>query len=65
MEVQPVSQFMTVAEAASALHVGAQTVRAWIRDGRLPAIKVGNKVWHVPTEATHRSWSEHPGGREP
>lgn len=33
--------YLTVAEAADALHVAQSTIRRWIREGRLPAYRIG------------------------
>jgi len=36
--------FLTVAEVAATLKLNQQTVRNWIDDGRLPALRVGRRV---------------------
>jgi excisionase family DNA binding protein len=36
-----VSTFLTTSEAASCLGVTTQAVRLWIKDGHLPAVRVG------------------------
>ena len=40
------SEFVTVSQIAKRLSMSPQTIRAWIEDGMLPAIRV-RKVWRV------------------
>ncbi len=42
--------FLTVKEAASLLGVSTRTVYGWIRDGRIPSVRLGPKLLRVPTE---------------
>jgi excisionase family DNA binding protein len=42
---------MTVQEAAEALAMTPATVRAWIRQGRLPAVRVGPRELRIPRTA--------------
>ena len=42
--------YRTAAEAASELGVSLRTVRRWVADGRLPAIRVGRSV-RIPHDA--------------
>ncbi len=35
---------LTVLEIAMTLRLTAQTVRAWVKDGRLPALKLGRRL---------------------
>lgn len=42
-------EFLTVEEIASTLKVSVQTVRNWIKTGKLPALKVGRQ-WRVRKE---------------
>jgi excisionase family DNA binding protein len=37
-------QFITIAEAAVRLGVSEKTVRRWIRDGKLPAVRMGSQI---------------------
>jgi excisionase family DNA binding protein len=37
-------EFLTVAEVAAVLKLNQQTVRNWIDQGRLPALRVGRRV---------------------
>lgn len=37
-------EFLTVAEVADLLKLNPQTVRNWIEQGRLPAVRVGRRV---------------------
>lgn len=46
--------YRTAAEAASELGVSLRTVRRWVADGRLPAIRVGRSV-RIPTDAYRRA----------
>jgi len=36
-------EFLTVAEVAAILKLNQQTVRNWITDGKLPAVRVGER----------------------
>jgi excisionase family DNA binding protein len=36
-------EFLTVAEVAEILKLNQQTVRNWITDGKLPAVRVGQR----------------------
>ncbi|MGH2533598.1 MAG: helix-turn-helix domain-containing protein [Thermomicrobiales bacterium] len=38
-----VDDFLTVAEAADQLHVAPSTIRRWIREGDLPAYRIGKR----------------------
>jgi excisionase family DNA binding protein len=40
----PVDSFLTVAEVAEMLKLNQQTVRNWIDQGSLPAVRVGRRV---------------------
>ena len=39
-------EFLTVPEAAQLLRIGERTAYKLVRDGRLPAVKVGNQ-WRI------------------
>src|SRR5437660_8451797 len=41
---EPEDSFLTVAEVAGILKVNQQTVRNWIDQGSLPALRVGRRV---------------------
>jgi excisionase family DNA binding protein len=41
---EPEESFLTVAEVASILKLNQQTVRNWIDQGSLPALRVGRRV---------------------
>jgi excisionase family DNA binding protein len=41
---EPEEEFLTVAEVAETLKLNQQTVRNWIDQGSLPALKVGRRV---------------------
>lgn len=40
-------ELLTVEEAAERLKMNPQTVRRWIRQGLLPAAKIGRKEWRI------------------
>jgi excisionase family DNA binding protein len=42
--VEPEDSFLTVAEVAEMLKLNQQTVRNWIDQGSLPALRVGRRV---------------------
>jgi excisionase family DNA binding protein len=42
--VEPDESFLTVAEVAAMLKLNQQTVRNWIDQGSLPALRVGRRV---------------------
>jgi excisionase family DNA binding protein len=47
-------RLLTVNEAAAALSLNVQTVRAWLRSGRLRGLRTGdgkNARWRVPESA--------------
>jgi excisionase family DNA binding protein len=44
------NDYLTTAEVAAWLKVSVFTVRRWIKQGDLPARKVGRE-WHIPREA--------------
>ena len=37
-------RLLTIDEVADFLHINPMTVYAWVRDGKIPAFKIG-KVW--------------------
>lgn len=41
--------FLTPQEVSDLLHVSVQTVRRWIKDEKLPAYKVGPRMWRIRT----------------
>lgn len=53
--------FLTVAEVAVELGKSEQTVRQWIREGRLPAITVGLRGYRVSGSDLERMISYSPG----
>lgn len=46
MDEKP-DRLLSVAQVAERLNAKPATVRLWIREGRLPAIKVGPRLWRV------------------
>ena len=56
-------EFMTVAEAAKMLRIGERTAYDLVRQGRLPAIKVGNQ-WRIEKQA-FEEWLAAGGDRGP
>jgi excisionase family DNA binding protein len=47
------SQFLETDEVSAELHVSAEVVRQWIRQGKIPAVRIG-KRWLVRREAFER-----------
>lgn len=58
------SEFFTVEELAEKLKVSEQTIRLWIREGRLEAYKFG-RAHRVPAEALQRFLEQSKQHREP
>lgn len=50
-------KFYTAEELADYLKVSAQTVRAWIREGKLKAVKFG-RSWRIADHEVQRIVSE-------
>jgi len=63
MEQRP---FMTPQDVSEVLQVSVYTVRRWIKEGTLPAYKVG-RLWRIET-VDFEQWLDqqkhHDGGRE-
>jgi excisionase family DNA binding protein len=55
---------MTVAEVAIACGVTERTVRRWLRDGRLPALRVGGRI-RIPDHAVHELSAPYGSDRGP
>jgi excisionase family DNA binding protein len=60
----PVMTDMTVAEVATACGVTERTVRRWLRDGRLPALRVGGRI-RIPEHALRELTAPYGSDREP
>ena len=54
-------EFMTVAEAAALLRIGERTAYTLVREGRIPAVKVGNQ-WRIE-KTTFEAWLAKGGDR--
>jgi excisionase family DNA binding protein len=52
--VDPFGRFLTPAEAADRLRVSTTTVLRWIHDGRLPAIRVSDRIVRIPIGSFER-----------
>lgn len=44
---------MTLREASKVLGVKVRTLRLYIRDGRLRAVKGSDNAWHIPEEIVY------------
>ena len=55
-------EFLTVVEAAELLRIAERTAYKLVRDGRLPAVKVGNQ-WRIERRALE-AWIAKGGDRE-
>jgi excisionase family DNA binding protein len=55
-EEQP-QLFYTAEEVARLIRVSEQTIRAWIRDGKLPARRFGRN-WRIPSADVQRILAE-------
>jgi excisionase family DNA binding protein len=42
---------LTVRQVAAVLNVHGETVRQWLRSGKLRGVKIGHRSWRVPEEA--------------
>ena len=52
--VLPLTEFLTKRELAALLKVTVRTLETWLREGRLPFIKVSKSVrFHWPTVLAH------------
>ena len=38
-------------EAAELLGINPNTIRAWLRDGRLKGVKLGGRIWRISEES--------------
>lgn len=54
----PERPFLTPQEVSHLLHVSVQTVRRWIKDEKLPAYKVGPRMWRISV-ADLDEWLQH------
>jgi len=52
---------LTCEEVACRLGVHVSTVRAWIRDGRVPAYRLGQRFTRIDWNAVLAALSEQPG----
>ena len=48
---------MTIREAAAYLRVHDMTVYRWIREGRIPAFKIGTWLWRINRETLDNTFS--------
>lgn len=55
---------MTVAQVATICGVTERTVRRWLRDGRLPALRVGGRI-RIPEHALREMAAPYGSGLEP
>jgi excisionase family DNA binding protein len=54
-------ELLTVSQAAEALSASSQSIRNWIRAGRLAGVRVGNRFL-IPRPEVDRMLGEVPGG---
>jgi len=57
----PLDQLLTPEQAAKALAVSPRTVKQWLRDGKLPGVKLAGKVWRVKAsdlQAFIKKWEQ-------
>ena len=40
-------RYLSIQQVAQRLNIGQAAVRDWVRTGRLPATKIGTRVWRV------------------
>ncbi len=57
--IDPYGRFLTPAEVAERMRVSTTTVLRWVHDGRLPAIRVSDRVYRIPV----RSFEQFLAGR--
>lgn len=56
---------LTVSQVAEVLQVHETTVKRWLRDGRLPGLKLGDRGdWRIRREALRRFLQDREGGGE-
>ena len=48
------AELLTIGEAALRLKVNPQTLRRWIRQGLVPAFKIGRKEWRIREDDLER-----------
>lgn len=46
--------FMTIVEASKVFSRKVRTVRQWVTDGKLKAVKFNNFIWLIPYEEIER-----------
>lgn len=54
-------RLLTMSEAATALKLNPQTVRRWLREGRLRGVRTGEgtgTIWRVPESALQSAFQE-------
>ncbi|TET51042.1 MAG: DNA-binding protein [Anaerolineales bacterium] len=65
--VRPEEQLMTTQDVAARLKVSTQTVRRWIKEHnperKLPAIRVGPRMWRVSPSELERWLQQRSTGR--
>lgn len=52
----------TVKEVANKLNVQEQTIRKWIKDGRLPAVKLNGTTIRIPEDDFHNFYLKNKSG---
>lgn len=58
------SAYLTVAKISEMTGIKGETIRKWIREGKLPAYRPGGKVLLVERKAFESFVEQNKGGRE-
>jgi len=56
-------ELLTVNQVGKLLKIKPVTVRAWIRRGTIPAVRIGAKIIRIPYEEVSRLMQENQSGR--
>ena len=62
VEPREVKEVLSAEEAAKLLDIHIDTVRDWLRSGKLPGVKMGDSIWRIrraDIEAMFSNEAEH------